>query len=83
MPKSSWTILEYISSMTGRMRSVKTILKAKRKESGLSYRQLGEKIGVNWTWLCRIEQGKAKFLSFNDVMNICEYFNIDPWSIKR
>lgn len=52
-------------------------LKEKRKEKGISTRDLGEKVGVSHTEISRIENGMRPHFSFIILSKICKELDID------
>lgn len=52
-------------------------LKEKRKEKGISTRDLGEKVGVSHTEISRIENGMRPHFSFVILSKICKELDID------
>ena len=48
----------------------------KRREKGLSQEELGEKLGVNASTICRIENGSRKKLGYNLVLKLRKELDI-------
>lgn len=65
------------------MKKLKTLLRQKRKEAGLTYRDLEAALDIPCSNLHKMELGTIINPRFDTVMKLCEFFNIDPWEIKR
>jgi transcriptional regulator with XRE-family HTH domain len=57
------------------------IIKEKRKEKGISTRDLGEKVGVSHTEISRIENGMRPHFSFVVLAKICKELDIDMMNL--
>lgn len=59
------------------------MIKAERKKAGLSYEELGKRLGVSASYLYRLEKGQRKNPSSTVLKSLCELFNIDPSKVLQ
>ena len=62
--------------------AVGNYLHNRRKALGLTYKQVGEKMGKSKDWYREIERGRNS-VKFNDMILICEALGIDMGEIKK
>lgn len=59
------------------------LIKKERKKAGLSYDELGKRLGVSASYLYRLEKGQRKNPSSAVLKSLCELFNIDPSKVLQ
>lgn len=59
-----------------RMRAIE--LKKYRKIAGLSQNALARKSGVDVSLICRLEKGRRKRLSYDNVVRLARALNLEP-----
>lgn len=53
------------------------LLYKKRKDMGLSQKQVGEKAGISHVTVCRIERGEIDSPRFADIAGMCEAVGLE------
>ena len=55
-----------------------TVLKAKRREAGVSQRELAERVGLDFTYISKLENDRIPPPAADTLVKICQVLGIEP-----